>query len=44
MDLTQEFALLFAAALPLGLAAMPASFSSTPLAEAANDATGSQAA
>ena len=37
MDYANEFTL-FAAALPLGLAAMPATFSSTPLAEAANDA------
>jgi hypothetical protein len=38
MDYINEFEALFAAAFPAGLAAMPMSFSSTPLAEAANDA------
>ena len=38
MDANLEYAELFAAAYPLGLAAMPASESSKPLADAANDA------
>jgi hypothetical protein len=38
MDYTPEYAQLFAAAFALGLAAMPASFSTEPLAAAANDA------
>ena len=44
MDFTTESLLLFTVALPLGLAAMPSSFSEMPLAEAANDPMGSEAA